>query len=162
MVLVCLNGRSVAVDEVGGVVLGASGRDGRESDGLDSVGRPIDDEVVALLAGPTGGLGLREQQPVQVKKQADVRLRFLTTMPSRADDAVMLATRARLASSVSRSGTWLRYRPSLPWPRSMSRNVITTRALAQRRGPDRGRRRSASEAPRRRSKLNNTMTDYAV
>ncbi len=41
-------------------------------DGLDSVGRPVDDEVAVRLEGPAGGLGIREQQPVQVKKEADV------------------------------------------------------------------------------------------
>ncbi len=73
VVLVCLGGIGVAVDEVGGVVLGASGRDGLESDGLDPVGRPVDDKVVAPLEGSTGGLGIREQQPVQVKEQTDVQ-----------------------------------------------------------------------------------------
>ncbi len=73
VVLVCLDGIGVAADEVGGVVLGASGRDRPGSDGLDSFWRPVDDEVVARLEGPTGGLGLREQQPVQVKEQVDVQ-----------------------------------------------------------------------------------------
>ena len=58
VVLVCLDGIGVTVDEVGGVGLGAGGRDGREPDGLDPVGRPVDDKVVALLEDPTGGLGL--------------------------------------------------------------------------------------------------------
>lgn len=143
MVLFCLDGIGVAVDEVGGVVLAASGRGGLEPDGLDPVGGPVDDKVVALLEDPATDLGIREQQPVQVEEQTDVqgapvlgeevveggavagellfaagaqldgpigddgsrRLRLLTTTPSRADDAVMLATRARLARSVSRPGT---------------------------------------------------------
>ncbi|WP_192808026.1 hypothetical protein [Janibacter sp. HTCC2649] len=73
MVLVRLDGIGIAVDEVGGAILGASGRDGLEADGLDSVGRPIDDKTVARLETPTGGHCFCEQQPVQVKNQADVQ-----------------------------------------------------------------------------------------
>src|SRR4051812_42033893 len=73
VVFVCLDRIGIAIDEVGGVVLGASGRDWLEPNGLDSVGGPVNNNVVALLEGPTAGLGLFKQQPVQVKKQADVQ-----------------------------------------------------------------------------------------
>lgn len=73
MVTSRLDGCAVAVHKLAEVELGVGGGHRAEAHRDLTIGRPIDNQVVSGLEGARGRSGVREEQPVQMEKQANVQ-----------------------------------------------------------------------------------------